>query len=559
MSYELLINMFYAAPEFWYLLGAVFVALLVFLLYTGIKILKLKQKNYFLNRDRERYAETLYASKDGYFAFVYPDEKVNDPRKTIKERCSRRLAVILNLEKGTNSSFEDILKNFYRDDAKKIIKYINLLMEDGVSFEDEFVIKNNAKHINLAGSRINGIDGNVYCDMIWFRDVSLESNQISGLEEEKHHSLEKILQLEDMIDNVAYPIWLRDENLNIIAVNKKYLEFVNQSNKEEVISNNLEIQNLSGESISKNLALIAHTTNKVKKQTVSLVKNGERRSYEVIETPFHAEQALDKIGTVGALIDVTELDEIKRNLKLHQNAHLEILGALGTAFAVFDTNGKLSFNNKAFSGFWGLEDVWLESQPTYSMFLDVIREKRMLPEVPDFRLYKNAEQKDFQKIIEAKEDMLHLPDGRTFRRVRAPHPMGGLIFAFEDVSDRLATRRAYNSLLSVQKEILDNLMDAVLIFGSNGRLKFYNQAYLMLWQIEELFLQNEPNLAELIESQKEFFSNVENWNSLKTDIINHLTNFTTKTFTLNRHDNISIDVLSSLLSDGSIMIIYKKL
>lgn len=559
MSYELLINMFYAAPEFWYILGAAFAALLIFLLFTGLKILKLKQKNYFLNRDRERYAETLYASKDGYFAFVYPDEKVNDPRKTIKERCSRRLAVILNLEKGTNSSFEDILRNFYKDDAKKIVKYVSLLMEDGVSFEEEFVIKNNTKHINLAGSRINGIDGNVYCDMIWFRDVSIESNQISNLEEEKHLSLDKILQLEDMIDNIPYPVWLRDENLNIVLINKKYLEFVNLSAKEEVISKNIEIQNINGESISKNLSLIAHTANKIKRQTVAIVKNGDRRSYEVIETPFHAEQTLDKICTVGALIDVTELDDIKRNLKLHQNAHLEILGALGTAFAVFDNNGKLSFNNKAFAGFWGLEDIWLESHPAYSSFLDVIREKRMLPEVPDFRLYKNDEQKDFQRIIETKEDMLHLPDGRTFRRVRAPHPMGGLIFAFEDVSDRLATRRAYNSLLSVQKEILDNLFDAVLIFSSNGRLKFYNQAYLTLWQIEELFLQNEPNLAELIESQSKFFSNVDDWNNLKTDIINHLTNVTTKTFTLNRNDNITIEVLSSLLSDGSIMIIYKKL
>lgn len=75
------------------------------------------------------------------------------------------------------------------------------------------------------------------------------------------------------------------------------------------------------------------------------------------------------------MIEVTELDELKRNLKLHQNAHLEILGALGTAFAVFDNGFRLSFYNKAFAAFWGLEDVWLESNPTYASFLDVIREK----------------------------------------------------------------------------------------------------------------------------------------------------------------------------------------
>ena len=136
MNKELMLDMFYAAPELWYILLAVFLTLLGFLFYFEIRILKLIQKNYFVNRDRERYAETLYASKDGYFAFIYPDEKVNDPQNFIKERCSRRLAVILDLPQGTASSFEDVLRCFYKDDAKKIVKYVSLLREDGVSFEE---------------------------------------------------------------------------------------------------------------------------------------------------------------------------------------------------------------------------------------------------------------------------------------------------------------------------------------------------------------------------------------------------------------------------------------
>lgn len=549
MTQALLIDMFYAAPELWYLIGAAFIGMLGLLGYSSVRILKLKQKNYFLNRDRERYAETLYASKDGYFAFIYPDEKVNDPRKTIKERCSRRLAVILNLPNGTSSTFEEILKNFYKDDIKKIQKYTGLLHEDGVSFEDEFSLKNNNKHIRLTGSRINGTDGNVYCDMIWFRDISFESIRISDLEEDKNAAFDNVIRLEDMINNIAYPVWLRDEKLNIVLSNKKFKEFIENSGT--------EILNVNGESISRNLALLAQTSNKIKRQSVNIIRNGERRFYEVIETPFHIEQKLDRICTVGSLVDVNELDELKRNLKLHQNAHLEILGALGTAFAVFNDKYKLSFYNKAFVKLWGVEEVWLESKPTYFMFLDLIREKRMLPEVPDFRLYKNDEQKDFNAIIEAKEDMLHLPNGQTFRRVRAPHPMGGLIFAFEDVSDRLATRRAYNALLSVQKEILDNLFEAVLIFGSNGRLNFYNQAYLKLWQVEESFLQKEPNLPEIIDSQKEFFSNADDWDSLRKDIVNHLTSVATKAFALTRNDKLCVEVISGSLSDSSMMVIYK--
>ncbi|MDR1026334.1 MAG: hypothetical protein LBL47_02940, partial [Lactobacillus sp.] len=124
MNTDLFIDIFYAAPEFWYLIIAILVLLVGGLLYFFIRLLQLRQKNYFLNRDRERYAETLYASRDGYFAFIYPDQRVNDPRKRLFERCSRRLAVILNLQNGTKSNFDDVLKCFYKDDAKKIIKYV---------------------------------------------------------------------------------------------------------------------------------------------------------------------------------------------------------------------------------------------------------------------------------------------------------------------------------------------------------------------------------------------------------------------------------------------------
>ena len=544
--------MFYAAPELWYGIGLAFLALFCAWFWTLIKLLKARQKNYFLNRDRERYAETLYASKDGYFAFVYPDQKINDPRKTIKERCSRRLAVIMNLPNGTQSSFEDILKAFYRDDAKKILKYLDLLFDDGVSFEDTFTVKNNNKRLRLSGSRINGIDGNIYCDMIWFRDVSFEDNRIDNLESEKNEAFHKISLYEDLINNIPYPIWLRDENLKLAIVNRKYNDLLDKNSQDR------EFVNAAGEPVSKNLAFLAHATNKVKKESLVLVRNGERRSMEVVETPFHFDQSLDKICTAGAMFDVTELDEMKRNLKLNQNAHLEILGTLaGTAFAVFNSSLKLSFYNKSFADMWQLDESWLDQQPAYSAFLDMLRDNRLLPEVPDFVLFKNEEQKEFSNLIEAKEDMIYRPDGRTIRRIRAAYPAGGVVFAYEDVSDNLATRRAYQALLDVQKETIENLFDAVLIFADSGKLKFYNQAYAELWNSDEAFLKSEPNIAEVIEAQRPYFEKVEDWNSLKKYILNHIASFTTKIFELMRDDGLKTEVMSAKLSDGSIMITYK--
>ena len=185
-------------------------------------------------------------------------------------------------------------------------------------------------------------------------------------------------------------------------------------NRETVINEGIEISGVNGENVSQNLALLAHTTNRVKKNTVNVVKNGERFVMEAIESPFHVEDSLDKICTAGALIDISELDELKRNLKLHQNAQLEILGTLGTAFAVFNQQFKLAFYNQSFARLWELDNLWLEQQPNYSMFLDVIREKRLLPEVPDYMLFKTKNKRNFQKSSNPKKICCICPTERLF-------------------------------------------------------------------------------------------------------------------------------------------------
>jgi PAS domain-containing protein len=177
----------------------------------------------------------------------------------------------------------------------------------------------------------------------------------------------------------------------------------------------------------------------------------------------------------------------------------------------------------------------------------------MLPPVPDFKSYKEDENAVFSGLLETKEDLLHLPDGRTIRRLRTPHP-NGVIFAFEDVSDRLATMRRLNDLTSIQQSILDNLNDAVVIFGANQRLKFFNSAYLKLWGLDYEKLTDEPKLDAVISWQKLFFSDVDDWNEFKKSMMVNIMD--ERKFNLSRDDNVNIAVSPLIFYDGSIMITY---
>ena len=70
----------------------------------------------------------------------------------------------------------------------------------------------------------------------------------------------------------------------------------------------------------------------------------------------------------------------------------------------------------------------------------------------------------FTSLIEPQHELLHLPDGRTLQLTVSPHPLGGLIFVYEDVTDRLALERSYNTLIEVQRETLDNLFEGIAVY-----------------------------------------------------------------------------------------------
>ena len=80
-----------------------------------------------------------------------------------------------------------------------------------------------------------------------------------------------------------------------------------------------------------------------------------------------------------------------------------------------------------------------------------------------------------------------------------------------------------------------------------------------MWKASEEKLKEEPNLDELIDMQKPFFNKQDDWKTIKENIVNHLSSMTTKSFELNRNKKDIIEVAAKNLSDGSLMVTYKKL
>ena len=207
--------------------------------------------------------------------------------------------------------------------------------------------------------------------------------------------------------------------------------------------------------------------------------DGRRRAWRIV-----AEPAPGGSGAVIAFaIDATEAEETRDTLRRHVEAHDETLNHLADAVAIFGPSKRLAFHNTAFQTLFEIDPAWLDERPTHAELLDRLRQRRMLPEVVDYAGWKAKELDFYGAAAAAPDDSWSLPDGRTLRVVRQPHPLGGILLLFSDITDELKLRSRFNAQLQVQTATLDKLNDAVAVFGSDGRMRLHNEAFEQFWSL----------------------------------------------------------------------------
>jgi len=189
-------------------------------------------------------------------------------------------------------------------------------------------------------------------------------------------------------------------------------------------------------------------------------------------------------GGVGVWTqDITEARELGESLQRLTAAHDLTLSHVGDAVAMFGRDRRLAFHNAAFVALWGLEPAWLAEHPTHAEFLDRLRQRRRLPEAVDYAKFKAQELSRYEQLSAAPEDLWRLPGERTLKVISQPHPQGGLVMVFSDITPELRLKTQFNQQIQVQQATLDKLTDAVAVFGSDGRLKLHNEAFESFWGV----------------------------------------------------------------------------
>lgn len=345
--------------------------------------------------------------------------------------------------------------------------------------------------------------------LLWADDITNQQKDRIAQDERRAHLAEEREKLQAMLDRLPIPLWQRDAQGRLLWCNRSYADLMNASSA-TIIS---EQKNLPLKQGGKTKAKVpldvlgakAVSTGEMQSISGHVVSGGQRTRLDIREIPLKPLPL-----ALGMAYDRTREEELESEQKRHGLAYRELLEQLGSAIAVFDADQKLEFHNSAFAQLWDLEDTYLGTSPKLGDLMEKLRTMRRLPEQADFRKFKQSWQRFFTDLIEPHEDMLYLPDSTALRMLAVPHPMGGLMMTFENVTSHLELESSYNTLIAVQKETLDHLTEGVAVFGGDGRLKLWNPAFMKLWNLNPEDLNSEPHITRLTERMRERFDK-ESW------------------------------------------------
>lgn len=475
-----------------------------------------------------------------------PDARCWWRENETRVHCSAAFAHLLGLNLNHPIELVDITNQFanHCGQASSLWMGENIqnLRQTGEEFSRQFSFRDKQILMQVRVMRaLQGEHALIILSAVNITNQILETGRLAD-ELEKLRQEHKMLQT--MADVVPVALWYRNAQNEVVFCNQAYAGAV-ESTPGEVAKTHKELIEKSRKTSPCHLADKARASHTPQSQRGHIVAEGVRRLIEMTEV------LAEEGATVGFAFDLTTSDEMASDLSKHIAAHQEVLHQLSTPVSVFGADTRLEFFNNAYVKLFGFDEAWLHAKPTFTDVLQDLRERRKLPECPDFQAFKRGRLQLFKTLLQPIEELIHQPDDQILRLLVAPHPLGGLLFLYDDVTDKLALERRYNTLIAVQKETLDHLYEGILVLGSDSRLRLSNPAAARIWRLNMADITPGRHATEIFGLIRSSFATEEEWNIFRERLMTIINQRIPKTGRFSRMDRSMIQYAYVPLPDGS--------
>lgn len=452
---------------------------------------------------------------------------------------------------GGVQTVEDVQAALETGDSAVLEGLFLKLEEEGKSFSVNVHTEIGKRPLRLRGTSGAALNGEDAFRILWIEDIAEEEAARLSLQKARDEAEKTLSLMRGGLNTFPVPAWIREAAGDLFWVNKAYATMLGTV-QTDAIASQLEII-LSPKAKTrapKDMARDALAAGQPQSARTHVIVGGKRRWMELQEMPIPGTHQ-----TLGIALDITGEEDIQSELSRHAAAHKTLLENLRSAIGIFSATLEIEFFNTAFATLWGLQEQWLNSRPKLGDILEKLRENRRLPEQADFRKYKQTWLDRFTRLIDPHEEMMYLPDGSALRMLVIPHPMGGLMMTFEDVTSRLELESSYNTLIAVQKETLDNLAEGVVVYGGDGRLKLWNPSFAAIWDLHPEELEGGPHINKIVDRMAEMFI-PDDQDEMKRKLVAQGLERDEREGRMTRTDGVQLRYATQPLPDGGVMVSY---
>jgi signal transduction histidine kinase len=352
---------------------------------------------------------------------------------------------------------------------------------------------------------------------------------------------EDVSSVRTILALLTKPAFTRDRDGRLSFANAAYLALARAENR--VSADGTPAELVDAERLGRHLkALRENTTPCV--ETLALSSG----TFELVEFAIAG-------GTAGYVRPAQAVPRMDLGL-----AHIAgIIDALATPIAIFNAKRELVQFNAAYAELWGFEPGFLAPGLDERAVLDKLRTRGKLPAVPDYHGWRREHLKSYELKLPREDEPWHLPDGRSIKVIAAPAgPRGGVIYVFEDITERLALESTNRSFSNVQRESINALTEAVAVFGTNGRLTLSNPRLSVMWKLPLNELGEHPHIDQIAQASARGLpeDGAAIWRDLKRAIIDLNPNRSDRTGRVSRADGRLIDYAITRLPDGQTMMSF---
>jgi signal transduction histidine kinase len=421
--------------------------------------------------------------------------------------------------------------------AQEIERAVETLRADGRGF----VMTLTTRAGNPVEAEGRAIGGSA---ILRLRDVGGIARELMDLKGSDERLKADLALMRGLLDSLPAPAWARDRDGRLIFVNSAYARAVEAADAGDAVAREIELLDRTGRGEVER----ARTAAEAYTGRLPAIVRGERRMFDVVDVP-------NGDGSAGMAIDRTEAQTMRAELSRMIEAHRRVLDQLATGVAIFNVDRKLAFYNNAFRSLFDIDGGFLDQTPTDSAVLDRLRADHKLPEEQDFRQWKQQLYEAY-RAVEPQEHMWHLPDGRALRVVTTPNPEGGVTYLYDDVTERLDLHRRYDALIKVQSETLDNLAEAVAVFGPDGRVRLHNPAFQRLWKLSPEALDQHPHVESVAAWCQALHDDNAVWRNLR-GAVTAIDGREPIAARIERRDGTMLDLTTMPLPDGATLVTFQ--